>query len=171
MLAAYSSAILTAEDVTVLQFMLNDPALLDQGKFIIRQKLARAQVVTSGQIPGVIATINSRITYRMDNEGPVTAFLVDIVRPLSSSHGIIPLRSVIGLSVLGLREGDRSVMHPDGNGVGEILLKRVLHQPQRELQAIFGSSASTASWAKARLLHLAELQPEASALACDEAAR
>lgn len=146
MLAVHSPAILTAEDATVLQFLLEDPTLLDKGKSIIRRRLSGARVVTSGTIPGDVVTINSRITYQCGSDAPVTALLVDIVRPLGSFQGIIPLRSVIGLSVLGLQEGARAIIEADTKSPVTLALKRVHHQPQRELQAIFGSAASTASW-------------------------
>lgn len=84
MLAVHSLAILTAEDATVLQFLLEDPTLLDKGKSIIRRRLSGARVVTSGTIPGDVITINSRITYQCGSDAPVTALLVDIVRPLGS---------------------------------------------------------------------------------------
>ena len=147
MLAFRSPAILAAEDAAVLQFLLDDPHLRESARSIIRRKLSEARIVAATNMPADVATINSRITYRVDGDVPVTAFLVDIAQPLRSFHGIVPLRSLVGLSILGLQERDRFVIGPYGNPPITLMLKRVLHQPQRELQAIFASAGPSADWA------------------------
>ncbi|CUX67426.1 hypothetical protein AGR4C_pb20134 [Agrobacterium tumefaciens str. Kerr 14] len=111
---------------------------------MIRAKLDGATVVTAEDVPGNIATINSRVTYRLGNDVPTTVYLVDTTRPSIFFQGIIPLRSLIGLSLLGMREGDRrsvALRH----SVLRITLKRALHQPTREIRAVFGRAGEPSS--------------------------
>lgn len=145
MLAAHPPAILAAEDASVLHTILDDPLVPDRTRSIIRRKLAEAHAVTT-EVPGDVVTINSRISFRLGYGVPISAFLVDLVHPLRAFQGIIPLRSEIGLSLLGLREGNCAIL--DLRKVPAVLvLKRVLHQPQRQIQAIFGPTDSRASGA------------------------
>ncbi|MCV3735013.1 hypothetical protein OCK02_02260 [Rhizobium sp. TRM96647] len=143
MLAAHPPAILAAEDASVLHTILDDPLVPDRTRSLVRRKLTEAHVIAT-EVPGDVVTINSRISFRLGDGAPISAFLVDLVHPLRSFHGMIPLRSDVGLSLLGLREGSRVTLDLR-NVPTSLMLKRVLHQPQRQSRAIFGSTASRSS--------------------------
>jgi hypothetical protein len=138
--AANALAFLTAEDAAVLQILLQDPALTDTEKATIFRKLDTARIIDGGRVPADVATINSRITYQVSGGVPVSAFLVNIRKPFRSFQGVIPLRG-LGLSLLGMREGSRAQIALPGDAAAELVLKRVLYQPQRVGTDVFGGVA------------------------------
>lgn len=144
MIKANPPCILFDEDVDVLRQYLDDPTLCDRAQALVRAKLEGATIVTAENVPGNIATINSRVTYRLGSDVPTTVYLVDTTRPSLFFQGIIPLRSLIGLSLLGMREGDRrsvALRH----SLLRISLKRVLQQPTREIRAVFSRTGEPIS--------------------------
>ncbi|WP_105383508.1 hypothetical protein [Neorhizobium alkalisoli] len=138
------------EDTAVLRRLLDDTTLLDRAKALIREKLARARPVDAANLPGNVATINSRVTFQVGNDVPTTAYLVDTGQPIRLFQEIVPLRSLVGLAILGLQEGEVAILEAHQNSNATLSLKRVLHQPQRELRAIFGAAPSATSMGAAR---------------------
>lgn len=150
MIAAFSPLTLYDDDAAVLRRLLDETTLIDRAKALIREKLASARLVDAANLPGNVATINSRVTFQVGNDVPTTAYLVDTGQPIRLVQELIPLRSLVGLAILGLREGDLAVLEAHQNPGATLTLKRVLHQPQRELKAIFGAAPLATSKGGAR---------------------
>ncbi|WP_105439282.1 hypothetical protein [Neorhizobium sp. T25_13] len=148
--ASHLPLILFDEDTAILRRLLDDITVCHRAKALIRRKIATARVVDASSLPGNVATINSRVAFQVGSDLPTTADLVNTGQSIRLFQDIIPLRSLVGLAVLGLQEGDVAVFGPHQNPNATLSLKRVLHQPQRGLTAIFGSALSSAPSGTAR---------------------
>jgi regulator of nucleoside diphosphate kinase len=97
---------------------------------ILRRELRRCTVVQEWQIPPDVATMRSRVEFRV--AGAAASQVATLVYP-GDSHTYDDALSVLtpfGSAVLGLSEG-QTIQHraPDGSSIAVTLL-RVLHQPE-----------------------------------------
>ena len=123
------SCILTTKDFTILEVMLDrcqDPA--DPIGRLLRRKIEAATVVFRDDIPPTVATLSSRVTYRVNGREPDSR----IISPdrMSSPIGLyLPVTTRLGLALLGLTEGQTFAF--DGQeGEESVLLESVLYQPE-----------------------------------------
>ena len=96
---------LTTKDFTILEVMLERAIGRDETiRAILQRKIARATVMFRDDIAADVATLNSRVAYRVD-DGPQETRIIahDDMRGLVGS--ILPITNPRGLALLGLSAG------------------------------------------------------------------
>jgi regulator of nucleoside diphosphate kinase len=99
---------------------------------ILARELKRSIVMEDGQIPSNVATMRSRVEFRI--QGADVPQVVTLVYP-GEGHlheDAISVLTPFGSAILGLSEG-QSICHtgPDGTPV-EVTMMRILHQPEAD---------------------------------------
>ena len=122
--------LLTTKDYTILEVMLDrclgrDDALAP----LLRRKISDAVVMFRDDIPADVVTLNSRVTFRVDDNPSETRILThDEMRGLVGLA--LPLANRRGLAMLGLAEGQSaSVERPDGR-IETLTVLQVAYQPE-----------------------------------------
>lgn len=134
--------VMTIRDCTLLEAWLirsagndeeTDPALAR----LARKKLASARMVLSGDIEPDRAKGGSRVVYAVDGK-PSAPQILSHWRHEALTESILPVISVLGLSLLGMKAGQRMPLPRSDGSVGEVSLQAVLplssvgpHAPQR----------------------------------------
>ncbi len=124
---------LTALDMGVLEGMmdrLESQAAADSDiARLLRRKLTAARVRLCDDIDPCVATINSRIEFRVDR-GIVETCVLTHGGERALPDSALPIASLRGLALLGLAEGDTiAIQRADGRT--EVLgVVRVAHQPE-----------------------------------------
>ncbi|WP_375590312.1 nucleoside-diphosphate kinase [Hoeflea alexandrii] len=127
--------ILTNIDFTILEFMrgrcrgTDDPLAP-----ILKRKIDSALVMFHTDVPGNVATLNSRVTFSVNGRGHDT-------RVITSNRTDLPVGMALsvtnarGLALLGLPEGHGfSILNSEG--IEErIVLEKVLYQPETSKQS------------------------------------
>lgn len=131
--------ILTNIDFTVLEIMrgrlrgTDDPLAL-----ILKRKLDNALVMIPSELPGNVATLNSRVTFSVDCHYRDTRVISNARSELPIGM-CLPLTNMRGLALLGLAEG-HGFSFINMEGIEErIVLEKILYQPEtsrREKQAM-----------------------------------
>ena len=124
------ACILTTKDFTILEVM-RDRCLGRNDRLapILVRKLEAATVMFREDVPEDVATLSSRVTYRVDGQQPDT-------RVLSHDHMVspvgvfLPITTLRGLALLGLAEGQEFVAPTEDGGNVRILLEKVNYQPE-----------------------------------------
>jgi len=127
------ACILTPRDFTILEIMLDRSGdLSDQMRALLRRKLDTAVVTFGDDVPPDVATLNSRITFRINVSETDT-------RVLSKDHSrspvgmFLPITSLRGLALLGLREGQEFMLETAEGRQDRLLLEQVHYQPEAAL--------------------------------------
>jgi regulator of nucleoside diphosphate kinase len=96
---------------------------------LLRRKLATATIVLPEDIAFQVATINSRVEYRIDNGRTECCVLVH--GEDNASRGLtLPISTLRGLALLGLATGDSiPIERPDGR-IETVFLEHVAYQPE-----------------------------------------
>lgn len=119
---------LTTKDFTILEVMLERGAVADPAaQRLLRDKILNATVVFADDIPPTVATLNSRVVYRIDGGPAETRTLVQ-----SARHGPVDTLSIAtlrGLALIGMKAGDTTALDAPG-GLEELRLDAVEHQPE-----------------------------------------
>lgn len=124
--------ILTTRDFAILEILHEQRTELDQSlAALLRHKLASAAVVFHDDVPPDAATLNSRVRYRVGGNAPATRIIThDATQAMVGLA--LPLTTLRGLALLGLREGEAIILPQRGAGLAErITLEAVLYQPER----------------------------------------
>lgn len=94
--------------------------------------LHEAIVVEPAQIPRSVATLNSRVVFRMHRGNNIRVLTVDLVQP-ADADPVLARHSVLsptGSALIGLREGE-SIDWPDDTGaLARYTLVQVIFQPE-----------------------------------------
>lgn len=124
------TCILTTKDFTILEVMRDQgPGHYDALAPLLKRKIDAALVVFREDVPEDVATLSSRITFRVDGRDPDTRVLTHdrMASPVGLFLSITTLR---GLALLGLAEG-QGLRVPGRDGVEEtIVLEKVHYQPE-----------------------------------------
>lgn len=151
-----SSCTLTTKDISILETMLErSPDRLDPVALFLRAKIDGARIVFREDIPETIATLNSRLTFRVDGGEPDTRIISQSSMNVSVGQ-FLPITTLRGLALLGMMQGQDAVI-PARDGEEKIELLAVLHQPEAAqrrmrmdrnapapaLRLIFGGKADT----------------------------
>jgi regulator of nucleoside diphosphate kinase len=135
---------LTTKDFTILEVMRDrclgrDDALAP----ILKRKIETAVVVFREDVPVNVATLSSRVTFRIDGSAPGTRILSHA--HTNSSVGLfLPITNARGLALLGLAEGQDFLLRDLEGREERVVLERVQYQPEaarRERQALASLSA------------------------------
>jgi regulator of nucleoside diphosphate kinase len=120
----------TAKDFTILGNMITRmPPYDDRLLRLLRRKLSTAIVVLPEDVAPDVATLNSRVEYRID--GGRTEACVLVHGAGDASLGLaLPISTLRGLALLGLSAGDSvAIERPDGR-VETVSLETVAYQPE-----------------------------------------
>jgi len=160
------TCILTAKDFTILEHMRDHCLGRDDPLApLLAKKIESALVFIGDHIPASVATLGSRVTFRIDGRGPDTRVLSTdrATSPVGFSLSVTTPR---GLALLGLSEGNAFSL-PGREGVEErIVLEKVQYQPEaarRDHQAMARFSHPTRRKPALRLIRGAFFdRPEAT---------
>ncbi len=126
---------LTAKDYSILEVMLErrrgfgDPIVP-----LLERKLAEARVVLVDSVDADVATLNSRVLFRVGGQPAETRTLIQ--QDVRGMVGLgLPLTTPLGLALLGLAEGEGAAFERRGGGTDTVVLDRVLYQPEAARQA------------------------------------
>ena len=127
----------TAKDFTILENMIKrTPPYNEELLRLLRRKLATATVLLPEDIAPRIATLNSRVEYRIG--GGRTECCVLVHGEDNASRGLtLPISTLRGLALLGLATGDSvSIERPDGR-IETVFLENVAYQPESAREGRF----------------------------------
>lgn len=149
------ACILTTKDFAILEVMLE--RCLGQGdpiRGLIQRKINAATVVFRDDVLPEVATLNSRVTYRVDNR-EANSRVISQDRMTSPIGLFLPITTAHGLALLGLSEGQAFKLTSPEEGDECITLERVLYQPEaarREKDAIARLGGAARQRPKLRLV-------------------
>ena len=124
-----SSCILTTKDIAILETMLDrSPDRLTPVALMLRAKIETARIVFREDVPETVATLNSRLSFRVNGGEPDSRIISQSAMNASVGH-FLPITTLRGLALLGMMQG-QSAMIPARDGEEEIELLSVLHQPE-----------------------------------------
>lgn len=146
--------ILTTKDFTILEAMRDNPlGRHDLLAPLIRHKIGKAIVVFREDLPNGIASINSRVTFRVNGGERDTRVLStgQIAAPVGM---FMPITTMRGLALLGVAEGQDIVL-ANADGIEErILLEKVEYQPEASLRERRALGQQTVSAGQKPLLRI-----------------
>jgi regulator of nucleoside diphosphate kinase len=125
----------TAKDFMILGNMIRrTPPYDDRLLRLLRRKLSMASVVLPEDIAPDVATINSRVEYRIDDGRTEACVLVQDEGDASLGLAL-PISTLRGLALLGLSAGDSvPIERPDGR-IETVCLETVAYQPESARKA------------------------------------
>ncbi len=134
------TVILTTKDFTILEAMCDNPlARRDLLVPQIRRKLDAAIVVFRQDLPEGVASINSRVTFRVESslrEGVARDTRILSTGQVEGPVGMfLPVTTPRGLALLGLGEGQQAVLENAGGGEERLVLEKVEYQPEEAWRA------------------------------------
>lgn len=125
-----SKIYLTAKDHLLIEAYLErhkdrDPVVVAMAQ----AKLASARVVFTQDVPADVATLNSRVRYRLDG-GPVrTCQPVHWGQPLVPGL-TIPINTPLGMALLGLRPGQTLLLPRRDGSFETLMITEIAYQPE-----------------------------------------
>lgn len=123
--------LLTTKDFTILEVMLDRcMGTADPMSRLLSKKLAAATVVFRDDIPEDVATMNSRIRYRL-NGGPAETRILAHSELAGLVGMTLPVTNPRGLAMLGLAAGETTTIEPYDGTVERLDVLDVLFQPER----------------------------------------
>ena len=125
----FLSGRMTAADFRACRELLDASAPGTAFATLLRRKLREAAPVRDEDIDPLVVTINSRIEYRIDDEPPQKRVLVRCDFRNGLVGLTLPVTTLPGLALLGLREGQSFAFEEDGRD-RMISVLRVHYQPQ-----------------------------------------
>ncbi|RWF79390.1 MAG: nucleoside-diphosphate kinase [Mesorhizobium sp.] len=138
------TCILTTKDFTILEAMRerclgrDDPLAP-----ILKRKIESALVVFRDDVRVNVATLSSRVAFRVDGREPDTRILSH--DRMNGSAGLfLPITTPRGLALLGLAEGEDFFLTDHEGREERVVLEKVHYQPEaarREREALSSSSA------------------------------
>ena len=97
-----------------------DPVLIA----LVRAKLAAARIVLSGDVETDRARGGSRVVYTLDGGAPTSQLLAHW-RPEAVAQSILPITSILGICLLGMRAGQRVPLVRSDGSLGAVWLDAV----------------------------------------------
>ncbi len=140
------NCILTTKDFTILEVMRDRCLGMDDPLApILKRKIESAVVVFRDDVPVNVATLSSRVTFRVDGREPDTRVLSHD-RTTSPVGMFLPITTPRGLALLGLAEGQDFVLTNHEGRDERVVLEKVQYQPEaarRDKEAMASLSART----------------------------
>lgn len=129
--------LLTTSDYAVLEALIDSGVHLADGvAALARRKLASAMIVFPDDVPPAVATLNSRIVFRVDGGAPVTRVLVNGDDEGDGAAAALRIDTLHGLALLGLEAGDHATVPGLDDRDQTVTLDRVEHQPEAAARAL-----------------------------------
>ncbi|MDH4984957.1 nucleoside-diphosphate kinase [Aminobacter anthyllidis] len=138
------TCVLTTKDFTILEVMRDRCLGRDDPLApILKRKIESALVVFRDDVPANVATLSSRVTFRVDGREPDTRILSH--DRMNSSAGLfLPISRPRALALLGLAEGQDFILTDHDGREERVVLETVQYQPEaarREKEALKSLSA------------------------------
>jgi regulator of nucleoside diphosphate kinase len=128
--AMRDQCLLTTKDFTLLEAMIDDPLVRDSLLHeLLGRKMAAATVVFREDLPEDAASLNSRVTFSID--GRRDTRILTTGRMTTPVGMLLPVDTLRGLALLGLREGQKIVIENADGFQEQVLLETVNYQPER----------------------------------------
>jgi|UPI0004B79E12 regulator of nucleoside diphosphate kinase len=132
---AMTTCRLTTKDFAILETLLERKrALGDPLAAVLEKKLANASVVLIGSVDPDVVTINSRVTFRVDGKAAETRTVIQ-----NEARGVVggslSMTTPWGLSLLGMTEGETTLVERAEGETEQIRVVKVLFQPEAALRA------------------------------------
>lgn len=145
------TCILTTKDFTILEAMRDNPLVRDDRLVpLIQRKIDAAIVVFREDLPAGVASLSSRVTFRV-NGGQADTRVLSTGSVNAPIGMFLPITTTRGLAMLGLSEGqDIMATAPDGHEE-QILLERIDYQPERARRETQAMKARFSTQTKPRL--------------------
>lgn len=125
-----TKTILTTKDFSILEDMLERwDGRDDVLSATLRRKLSSATIVLRADVPDDVATLNSRVTFRINGRDQDTR-LITQDRMTSPIGMFLPITTPRGLALLGLQEGATFRAPDHDGGIEEVALLSVDFQPE-----------------------------------------
>lgn len=128
-----SACHLTTKDATILEGLLTTLESRQQASSpiarLLRHKLAHAQISFREDVAPCVATINSRVEFRVDN-GPVQASMLTLGGENALPGVTLSVSTLRGMALLGLTEGQSIAIDRLDGGAELLRLERIIHQPE-----------------------------------------
>lgn len=148
------TCILTARDLSILEAMLErchgreDPMAV-----LLRRKIESARIVFGEDVAPDVATLDSRVVYRVGAREPDTRVISrDATR---TPVGLfLPVSSPRGLALIGLSEGEEFVLTGADGTPETIRLEKVLYQPEAARREKLARAAEASPEARRRGLRI-----------------
>ncbi|MDR9762824.1 nucleoside-diphosphate kinase [Rhizobium redzepovicii] len=122
--------LLTTKDYTLLETMHDDPLVRDTALLrLLRRKKASAIVMFREDLPDDVASLNSRVTFSVDARCDTRVLTTG--RMTTPVGMLLPVDTLRGLALLGLREGQTIVIENVEGHMEAISLDAVNYQPER----------------------------------------
>ena len=126
---------LTAKDFSVLEAMLmRRRAFADPIAPMLERKLAESRVIATGAVESDLATLNSRVTFRVGGGSSQTRTLVQAEASAPVGSGL-PVATWRGLCLLGMKAGQSALAERPDGPAEEVLLEGVAYQPEAAQRA------------------------------------
>lgn len=130
-----TGAVLTEKDFAILEaILMRRQALGDPLAPLIERKLAEAIVVASDAIEPGIATLNSRVAFRVDALPVEERTLVRHEGRGAVGRGL-PIDTRRGLAILGMTAGQTAQVTRRDGGREPLRLEKILYQPEAARRA------------------------------------
>ena len=122
--------VLTSRDYTLLEGWLIraveselevDPVLMA----LVRAKLAASRIVLSGDVEPDRVRGGSRVVYTLDGEAPTSQLLAHWRSDAVAAGSILPITSILGISLLGMRARQRVPLVRSDGSLGGVWLEAV----------------------------------------------
>ena len=125
------ACILTTKDLTILEVMLDRCMGRDDPMApLLRRKIESALIVFRGDVSEIVATLNSRVRFAVDDGHAQTRVLSH--DPMHHPNGLfLPITSPRGLALLGVSEGQSFRLPVNDGSVETLRLEKVLYQPEK----------------------------------------
>ena len=98
----------------------------------LQDELLRATVVESKDIPADVVTMNSKVTFRIDQNGKEFSLKLVYPKDADGSADKISILAPMGSALIGMREGATIAWPVAGGEAHEVIIVRVDEQPERE---------------------------------------
>lgn len=124
------TCILTTKDYTILEILLDRLGATGHPMATtVRRKLDTASVVLRDSLPPDVASLSSRVAFRILDVGLDMRVLTH--QPSRSPVGLfLPITAPRGLALLGLREGQEIDIDAPGQRAERLVLDKVHYQPE-----------------------------------------
>jgi len=125
--------VITELDMERLRYLLDPvrrPLSKDQEHLeVLEQELDRAEILSSGETPPEVVTMNSRVRVRNLNTSQEMTYTLVFPKDADLAAGKISVLAPIGTAILGYRAGDVIVWNVPG-GERKFRIEEVLYQPE-----------------------------------------
>lgn len=122
--------VMTSNDVERLRVAIAAASQGHASVALLREEIARAQIVTQSAIPPDVVTMNSRVKIRDLDSGKISELTLVYPRDADADSGRVSVLAPIGSALLGLHEGQTIEWPLPGNRTKRVTVLQICYQPE-----------------------------------------